>query len=781
MAGQVKEISYNVIDVYRYEVYLSFSGTRYDGKVSIELEASGDVRLDAVGLSIRSTKVNGRDMPFEAVKDGILVRSGPFSGVLTVEFSGEAPDKLVGIYRAPYNGDYIISTQFESVHAREMFPCVDHPAFKARFKLVVEIPRDLHAISNMPIERVTLNGDRKVVEFAETPPMSTYLLYLGIGRWEELVDPRGKYLIATVPGRSGYGRLALEYARKSVDFYERYFGIPYPLPKMHLIAVPEFAFGAMENWGAITFRENALLAPESPDVAQRRRIAEVVAHEIAHQWFGDLVTMEWWDDLWLNESFATFMSYKAVDSFAPELRMWDNFLLGETDEAMLRDSLRATHPIHAKVNTPDEIESIFDEISYGKGASVLRMIEYFLGESFRKGLSSYLEHHAYSNARAQDLWEAIQPFTQVPVAELMNDWIMKPGYPYVRVLAEGSRVELEQHRFSLTGGVEDLTYMVPLTLSVNGRRLNVTMNSRTHVVEVGEPVRELRANLDRAGFYRVLYSDLSLLPPRLGPLESYGLLNDYYYFMMAGLVDKATYLKVAEGQVGATEYLPIYELSNELYELQLINSSFKDLALRIHRQKLQEVSSSPDETMRELAGRLANRLATMDRSYAEQLAPQAGKVTDPNMKQATYTAYAVATSDLEGLKRFYESEQLDSEKVKVITAAMYIPDRSVLERAIEWVASLKRQDLLYVFMAAYNPSGRDTLWSWIKSGMLDTVASAFKGTAIAWRWLGRALPLLGLGREQEVRSYIESRPEAAEPNVRAGLELLEVFSRVSRL
>jgi tricorn protease interacting factor F2/3 len=762
----------------RYVIFMDFDGFRYRGHESIELETQEDLRLDAKGVRVTSVRANGSPAQFTQDDEGVTVRTGRFSGTLEVDFEGEAAEKLVGIYRAPYEGGYVISTQFESVHAREMFPCVDNPAYKARFKLSVRVPRDLHAISNMPIERVTLDGDKKVVEFMETPPMSTYLLYIGIGKWEEVVDSGGRYVLATVPGKTKYGSLALWAARNSVDFYERYFGIPYPLPKMHLIAVPEFAFGAMENWGAITFRESALLAPEDADMAQRRRVAEVVAHEIAHQWFGDLVTMKWWDDLWLNESFATFMSYKAVSSFAPELLMWENFLLGETDGAMVRDSLSTTHPIHVEVSSPDEIEEIFDDISYGKGASILRMVEYFLGESFRKGLSSYLEHHAYSNAVAQDLWTAIQPFTSVPVADLMNDWITKPGYPYLRVTVEGSKVRLEQHRFSLSGKLEDLTYMVPATIEVNGRRVDAIFSSRVHEVDVGEEVRQLKVNLDRAGFYRVLYPDLSRLA-RLNQFETYGLLNDYYYFMLAGIVSRGDYLRVVDMNFNVPDYLPALELSSELFNLFLVNPAvFAQRAIDYHRSQFALQSRRPEEQYRELAGRVANRLAIMDRSFANELASQFGREVDPNMRQAVYTAYAVATGDLEGLVREHGRQQLDSEKIKVLLAAAQLRDRSALQQAIEWIASGKRQDMLYVLTVGLNPDGRDLAWGWLRDGGLDRLEKAFEGTAIAQRWLMGYLPFIGLGREKEVSDFFASRPDGRSAEVRGGLEILEAYSRL---
>ncbi len=272
----------------------------------------------------------------------------------------------------------MITTQFEPTGARYFIPCVDHPAAKARFRFRVSVDGDYDVIFNTPPVRVYWDGPWKVFEFAETPRMSTYLLYLGIGRFFESRDRVGgiDVIFATpIRDRVEDSRFALDVAKGVLEFYSNYFGIPYPLPKLHLIHVPEFAAGAMENWGAITFRETALLVGKGSTELTKRRVAEVVAHEIAHQWFGNLVTMHWWDDLWLNESFATFMSYKAMDKLFSEWGVWYRFLADETTGSMLRDSLMSTHPVHVPISSEEEAFEIFDDISYGKGASLLRMLE----------------------------------------------------------------------------------------------------------------------------------------------------------------------------------------------------------------------------------------------------------------------------------------------------------------------------------------------------------------------------------------------------------------------
>ncbi|TRM85934.1 leucyl aminopeptidase, partial [Sulfolobus sp. C3] len=311
-------------------------------------------------------------------------------------------------------------------------PCFDVPYMKARFKLFVRVDRGLKVISNMPIVSFRDDGGKVVYEFDETPRMSTYLLYLGIGDFEEVVDSSRvpTIILATTEGKSKRGYFAMNIARKVLDFYEKYFEIPYQLPKVHLIAVPEFAYGAMENWGAITFRETALLADDSSSSQQRFRVAEVVAHELAHQWFGNLVTLYWWDDLWLNESFATFMSHKALAELHPEWKFWNYFVLSQTSRALEKDSLTASHPIRSDVSSVSDVEQMFDDISYGKGASVLRMFESFVGgEFFRRGVVSYLKSFSFSNARGFDFWSSISSSYGSNINDVVSDWITKQGYP----------------------------------------------------------------------------------------------------------------------------------------------------------------------------------------------------------------------------------------------------------------------------------------------------------------------------------------------------------------
>jgi len=433
---------------------LDFRKLKFTGRVRIQLRSGHDAVLNSVGLDIQSIVLNEKAVGFKQNGDELVIQTGPFEGILEVEYAGTVQDSLVGIYRAPYDHSQIVTTHFEAAQARRMLPCVDRPDAKAEFRIAVKIDKELTAISNMPIESIVPDGEKKLVIFQKTPRMSTYLLYLGVGKFEERTEKLGKtdVIVATTPGKVKLCAFAQDEAKKAIDFFESYYAIPYKLPKIHLIAVPEFAMGAMENWGAITFRESALLIDANSSTRMRKRVAEIVDHELAHQWFGNLVTMKWWDDIWLNESFATFMASKVVDSLHPDWRIWEDFMRNETAGAMERDCLKNTHPIRVPVKSPDEIEQIFDEISYGKGASILRMIEAYIGEdAFEKGVRQYLSNHAYSNATGNDLWNALETTSNKKVQKIMSGWIQQPGYPMLTVEEKEGKLTLHQERFLISG------------------------------------------------------------------------------------------------------------------------------------------------------------------------------------------------------------------------------------------------------------------------------------------------------------------------------------------
>src|SRR5690349_9873766 len=394
---------------------------------------------------------------------------------LHLAFRGTLNDTLRGFYRSTYKDkrgtmQTMAATQFEATDARRAFPCWDEPDFKAVFSITLVLDRALTAVSNSAVSSEAIEGEKKVVRFADTIKMSTYLVAFIVGRIEATAPTfvgKTPLRLWTVPGKSHLTGFGQDIAAASLQFFEHYYGIPYPSEKLDLLAIPDFASGAMENLGAITFRETALLVDQQTGThAELERVADVVAHENAHMWFGDLVTMSWWNGLWLNEAFATFMEMLAVDAWKPEWKRWDSFGISRA-AAFSVDGLASTRPIEYPVRAPKDADAMFDILTYEKGASVLRMLEQHIGPTvFRDGVRQYLRTHAYDNADTKDLWTALGTVASQPVPELMNGWIFQPGFPLVTAEIHGSELRLSQQRFTYlahTSTVEQL-WQIPIQI-----------------------------------------------------------------------------------------------------------------------------------------------------------------------------------------------------------------------------------------------------------------------------------------------------------------------------
>ena len=475
----------------------------FDGLEVIDIdvkEATSSIVLNAADLSVPAAMLikNGQWIRAESItldEDSQTVTLSfpepvePGPAQLDLRFVGELNDKLHGFYRSQYvnpEGEvsYLATTQFEATDARRAFPCWDEPACKATFQLTLNIPTDMVAVSNTPIlEQAGLDAGFKSIMFGRTPIMSTYLMAFVIGDLSHIEQESANNTtvgVWTTRGKEEQGRFALDTSARMLGFFNEYFGIPYPLEKLDHIAIPDFAAGAMENWGCITYRETALLVdPANSSAGTRQRVAEVVAHEMAHMWFGDLVTMDWWDDLWLNESFASWMGTKATDWAFPEWEMWTQFVNMDTNRALSLDGLKNSHPIEQEVKDPAEISQLFDAISYSKGASVIRMLEQFLTpQVFQQGIQQYLNANQYDNARTADLWAALEDASKLPVTAIMNTWTGQMGYPVLNVEKEedGEQLELSlsQERFvydNLLGESEpeNLVWQVPVGVSQSDR------------------------------------------------------------------------------------------------------------------------------------------------------------------------------------------------------------------------------------------------------------------------------------------------------------------------
>jgi len=556
---------------YQLEIAPDLTGFTFTGRAAVEVTVHAAVQeivLNAAELQVAGAALvatDGRRIAGSVAHDeeeeraviSLADKAEPGEWTLEMEFTGTINDKLRGLYRSTYRDGagaerVLATTQFEATDARRAFPCWDEPDRKARFAITLVVPPGATALSNSAeVERTSLPDGRVAVRFADTMPMSTYLVAMVAGPLETTAarDVDGVPLrVAHVPGKDGLTSFALEIGAHALRFFSDWFGIAYPGDKLDLIAIPDFAFGAMENLGAVTFRESLLLVDaEAAAQTELENVADVVAHEIAHMWFGDLVTMRWWNGLWLNEAFATFMEMLCVDSFRPEWDRWVTFGLSRA-AALNVDALYTTRPIEFPVARPEEAEGMFDVLTYQKGARVLRMLERYLGpEAFRSGIHRYLVAHSHANAETTDLWDAIEEATGEPVRSTMDSWIFQPGYPVLTVDADPSGVRLSQSRFTLSarpggGAGEEGRWSVPVLLqaSVGGRTSEhrLLLSEASGAVDLGGRPDWVKVNAGGSGFYRVRYSSelmaaLTADMSRLDSLETFNLVSDTWAAALA--------------------------------------------------------------------------------------------------------------------------------------------------------------------------------------------------------------------------------------------------------
>jgi len=569
---------------------IDLSAGRFTGQIQIDLDLAAPVeelvlhaaelRVERAALRSAGSELRPAELRAARASETVVLRfaapvpAGPAR--LELGFSGEMTHGLRGLYPA---GPGLAATQFEAADARRVFPCFDEPGFKAPWRIAVEAPAEARILSNgTPVSEELLGATRRVA-FSETPPLPTYLIALVVGGVD--APPPAKVRGVPVrtwatPEKQALTQFGQDVAVEVLPRLEDYFGVPYAFGKLDQVGLPEFEAGAMENAGLITYREVALLLdPATASLAQKKRVAEVVTHELAHQWFGNWVTMTWWDDLWLNEAFATWMAFKIVDQWNPLWRVWLEFDQGKA-QAMQLDALRSTHPIRAEIHDVAEAGEAFDLITYEKGGAVLRMVEGYLGEGrFREGIRLYMRRHAKANAVADDLWSALGEASREPVVALANAWIGQPGFPVVSVARSGRTLRLEQRRFFLDpvaaadGGAA--TWPVPLVLRwADGGRpgeQRVLLSGRTAEVTLpgaGEP-DFVCANAGATGFYRVDYDAAgraALLRnlAALAPAERIQLLSDEWALVRTGAREIGAFLDLCASFAGDEDHAVLDEL-----------------------------------------------------------------------------------------------------------------------------------------------------------------------------------------------------------------------------
>jgi puromycin-sensitive aminopeptidase len=576
----------------RYTLTLTpdLDGARFDGAVDIEVDVvdvTSLVVLNAVELEIHEAwvVVDGERLDTTVTLDpdteratlalGTELQPGP--AMVSLRFQGTLNDKLRGFYRSTFtdedgNERVIATTQFEATDARRAFPCWDEPDCKAVFAITLVVDEAFHAVSNAAIVADEAIGDgRRLVRFADTMPLSTYLVAFIVGPLEttDAIDVAGTPLrVLCPPGKRHLTPFGMEVADYSLRYLADYFDLAYPGDSMDLVAIPDFAFGAMENLGCVTFRETLLLAdPNQATQGELQNVVDVIAHELAHMWFGDLVTMKWWNGIWLNEAFATFMELKVTDAFRPEWERWVSFGLARST-AFDTDALAATRPIEYPVISPADAEGMFDVLTYEKGAAVVRMLEQYLGEDrFRAGIRKYMATHRFGNTETTDLWDAIEDASGEPVRRIMDSWIFQGGHPIITVstIGDGRVLRLTQERFRyLPDATDSARWAVPLHLrygTTTGEVITTTalLDGDALDLDLDAHIAWVVANVDGHGFYRVRYSDplraalVDLLPDGLTEVERYGLVDDTWVAVLAGATPAADFLALADGFAGETD------------------------------------------------------------------------------------------------------------------------------------------------------------------------------------------------------------------------------------
>src|SRR5437867_11525564 len=575
----------------------------FTGTETVKLNVRSPVHqlvLNTLELKIESASVDGKDLPASAIKTDkekeLLTLTLPLKlaqgdHTLALRFSGKINQQGQGLFYMRYQEQgsgapkVMLGTQFEATDARRFFPCWDEPVFRARFQLSAVVPENWLAVSNMPIESERKITEGKEVRFAATPPMSSYLNVFVAGELD-LIEARSdstQVRVIATKGKAELGRYALEATAQILQYYNDYFGVPYPLPKLDQIALPGGFGGAMENWGGISYYESGLLFdPKNSSSETKQNIYEVIAHEVAHMWFGDLVTMAWWDNLWLNEGFASWMGTKCTAHFNPQWEVWlrRNLPRDPTrrigiakEQAMEGDARSTTHPIQQPVATEAEANSAFVDITYKKGQSFLRMLESFLGEEvFRVGICNYIAEHKYSNSTTADLWNGLSEASKKLIGEIAAGWTEQPGFPVVKVEREaGGKVSLIQERFTVNfKNAPPLEWKMPLTYSVVREEPGtLLMTSKLESLQNIPADRALKLNVNGAGNYRVEYDEPSwklLLEalPKLGVEDRVNLLSDAWALVQAGRVPVSRYFGLVEKLPASTDLAECEQIINVL-------------------------------------------------------------------------------------------------------------------------------------------------------------------------------------------------------------------------
>lgn len=846
----------------RYDIHLKpdLSKFTFSGVESIVLEIkteSRSITLNALELQVDSATIHpitakdkasltgkcSLDKDLERLTVDFDKPLAPGKYELVLKFKGEINDKLRGFYRSAQTAPdgskkWIALTQFEATDARRAFPCFDEPSFKAVFRLTLSVSTEYMAISNTPVASEKIEDGLKTVTFEETMKMSTYIVAFVVGEFEKsktvMVDGIPMQIYAPL-GKLALTDFALEIGASALSFFNHYYGIPYPGKKMDMIAVPDFAFGAMENLGAVIYRENALLVdPLKASHSELERVADVIAHELAHMWFGNLTTMKWWNGIWLNEAFATFMELVAVDNFKPNWKRWETFGVSRA-AAMATDGLTATRKIEFPVVRPEEANGMFDVLTYEKGASVLRMLEQYIGEdNFKSGVNGYLGKHKFANTETHDLWNALSESSSEPVKTIMDSWIFQEGYPMVDVSFDktANTIKLKQRRFfylseAATG--DATIFEIPLILTAVTSKGVVTkkllLNKSEQDLHLSDDkIEAILVNSGGHGFYRVNYSqDLlqslkALLPASfakslsgehgkskevdstgftLSVLERFNLVNDLFamtingastikqYFDFVRLFKNEPDKNVWSAIIASLQYLDRVFCQG--------NIGLKELVIEIVQPNFLclgfDAAAGESEQTKQLRGLMLLALGTMGEDKAVQSEAEeryqsyiaSGKDGDKLSPDALSAVVAILahcgdSKRYDDFAAAFKSATSPQEQERYMYALAMFKDPALLQKTLDMTLSgeVRSQNAPYLVRnVMLNPQGRQVGWDFVKNNW-DEIKRLFPALIIT-RLVEGVTGLIDKKIAEEVAAFFaEHKVKEGQKTVDQHLEKLKV-------
>ncbi|XP_017785900.1 PREDICTED: glutamyl aminopeptidase-like isoform X2 [Nicrophorus vespilloides] len=798
----------------------------FDGTVKITVDVKQsvpDIRLHSNGLSIKSVKVNSEEVKFHLEPEyELLIVEKPSEMnakvEMSIEFSGSMLDRIVGLYSSTYKSGgksrSIATTKFEPTYARQAFPCFDEPNMKANFTVHLLKPKESEyiALSNMPEDGDPVDvEDGVMVHFKESVKMSTYLACFIVSDFkstnDEIMSSHGNipFRVFATPAQLEKTNYARVTGKKIMEFYLDYFNIKYPLPKLDMVAIPDFVSGAMEHWGLVTYRETALLFDKNISSSNnQQRVATVVAHELAHSWFGNLVTMNWWNDLWLNEGFASYIEYKGVNAAEPDWGMMDQFIVDDLHAVLKLDATMASHPIVQTVETPDQITEIFDTISYNKGASVLRMLENAVTESiFQKGVTMYLNKHAYGNAVTQDLLNELQSLSEdgVDITEFMNTWTVQKGYPIVTVSKTQTGFRLTQKRFladpdkddSASGNVAyGYKWTIPITYITdknNESKLVWFKHTDSHVdIDAGD-ADWVKFNDHQVGYYRVNYEDedwMKLIKNirNLDVSNRAHLFEETFSIAESGQLPYRIPLDLTKSLVEERDYVPWVAASNALDKIKdyLISSdvysNYKTYIINTVSKAYEHFTwvEKPDEghlfkrarvVVLDLACTMghADCLKEAKKHFDDWLQ---GTINFSQDLRGLVYSFGMESASAEEWEKVWEKfvNEIDAgEKIRLMNGLASTKEPTLLIKLIELAKDdtyIRKQDYFSLLSSiSSNPLGTSIVWDYVRENWLVLV----NRFGLNDRYLGRLIPSItqrfsSTVKMEEMEAFFAKYPNA---------------------